>query len=305
MRVQIITKDNGWGLSHDVKVLRSALVGISGHAMEVVFTDWEKPGDSRGRTFDVNIFLELINPLFFAQAKRNVFVPNPEWFFADRWRRLLPQISEVWAKTRDCEAIFSAMHRRVVFTGWTSHDLYRPAVKKENAFIHVAGNSSAKGTKEVLQAFAIRPQHRLLLISRRGWGTLPRNVEHVVDRLAEDDFVERFNSHLVHLCPSSYEGFGHYINEARSAASVVITTNAAPMNELITQEVGIGVAVASTSTQNLATHQHVDPYQLAEMLDLVAGAPMASLEAIGQRARAAYVREDQEFQERLIDLLQP
>lgn len=304
MRVQIITKDNGWGLSHDIRVLRSALVGVSGHHIEVVTTDWERPGSTKAGSFDVNIFLELLNPAFFPQAKRNVFVPNPEWFFAQRWRSLLPRVTEVWAKTRDCEAIFSKMHHRVHFTGWTSDDLYQPDTPKDGMFLHVAGNSSAKGTMEVLQAFSLRMSYDLLLISRRGWGTLPRNVKQV-DHLDRPDFLREFNRHLVHLCPSSYEGFGHYINEARAVASVVVTTNAAPMNELITPETGIGVATAAISHQNLAVHQHVDPFQLAQMLDLLANTPPAVLRSIGERARAAFVRDDRAFQERLIELLRP
>jgi len=43
------------------------------------------------------------------------------------------------------------------------------------------------------------------------------------------------NMCLVHIFPSQVEGFGHVINEARSCASVVITTNYPPMNELVDQ----------------------------------------------------------------------
>ena len=41
------------------------------------------------------------------------------------------------------------------------------------------------------------------------------------------------------LCPSSQEGFGHYINESKCNKSIIITTDGKPMNELVKKEYGI------------------------------------------------------------------
>lgn len=40
--------------------------------------------------------------------------------------------------------------------------------------------------------------------------------------------------HPIHVCASEREGFGHYINEARAAGALVVSTDHPPMNELIT-----------------------------------------------------------------------
>jgi hypothetical protein len=68
MRIQLISKENGLGLSHDMQVLRSALVGISGASMQVTSTDWQAKPSAPG-TFDVNIFLELLNPAHYRSGK--------------------------------------------------------------------------------------------------------------------------------------------------------------------------------------------------------------------------------------------
>lgn len=51
------------------------------------------------------------------------------------------------------------------------------------------------------------------------------------------------------LCPSVMEGYGHYINQARASGGVVVTTDAPPMNELITSP-DMGVFVDATVRQD-------------------------------------------------------
>ena len=53
----------------------------------------------------------------------------------------------------------------------------------------------------------------------------------------------------VHMCPSLIEGWGQYIDEGRRAKAVVLTLDAPPMNELITDKsngVSTGVLVKAT-----------------------------------------------------------
>lgn len=61
------------------------------------------------------------------------------------------------------------------------------------------------------------------------------------------------------LCPSIMEGYGHYINQARASGAVVVTTDANPMNELITSsEMGVLIpARAGRDPMNMlgGTHQ--------------------------------------------------
>lgn len=292
MRIQLITKANGYGLSQDVEILRGALVGISGDHIQVDFNDWRTPKPVSAGHYDLNVFLEEIPDLRFCpQAKRNVLVPNPEWF----WNvGHLKYVNEVWAKTHDCERIFSSRHKSVKYIGWTSGDRYIPEVPKEKMMVHLAGASSAKGTTEVLQAMRKLPHHRIILASEKPWPNCPANVQQM-GRMEADAFVVLQNRAAIHLCPSSYEGFGHYINEARSVGACIITTNAEPMDELVNGSMGYGAMVSHVTTQNLAVHKHVDANSLAEMIELAMGLELPSLLNLGLNARAAYLSGREEF----------
>lgn len=303
MRVQVITKDNGLGLSNDVRILSSTLIAISGNRMEIVFTSVEARPD-QFKPFDVNIFLELVNPAYFRQAARNILVPNPEWYFK-HWEPHIRQFDQVWAKTRDTERIFGAKHKNVVYTGWSSMDRYNPTIQREpHAMLHVAGGSSAKGTEELLEAMESHPTRTLTLITKQPWNKrrpYPRNVR-VLPPVDDKGLAHEMNRCGIHLCPSSYEGFGHYLNEARSVGALVITTNAPPMNELI-GDFGILARPSGLNTpQNLAVHRHVDPTSLALMIGHAVNAPAEVITMLGQKARAAYLAELKAFEERLLNI---
>lgn len=295
MRVQIISRDNGWGLTRDVRVLKQAVLKARPDAV-VEFTDWKSPKPSA--RFDINVFLELVNAQFFGQAPRNVLVPNPEWFLLE-WLPLLERgITEVWAKTQDARRIFAHHHRNVKFTGWTSDDQMADGVVREKVLVHLAGASSAKGTDEVIAAMRQLPDHHLTLVSKKAWPGLPANITRHMD-MDPQPFRELQNRAMVHLCPSSYEGFGHYINEARSVGAVIITTNADPMSELVHVSYGAAAAVKSVSNQNLAQHKHVYPSSLAAVIAAVMKCSSETLASLGAKARHAYLADRATFEDNI------
>jgi len=296
MRIRIVSRDNGWGLTKDIQVLRDAILRTNPEA-QVEFCDWQHQPASR---VDIQFFLELLPAHMFDLAGRNIMVPNPEWF-ERAWLPRLARCSEVWAKTHDCLRIFSWYHRSVTFAGWTSPDRLLPDVPREVELVHLAGNSSAKGTNEVLQAMAMVPEHHLTMVTRKSYAC-PPNV-HAIEHLTDSEFMRLQNRAMVHLCPSSYEGFGHYINEALSTGAVVITTASEPMTDLVQPSFGVGVGVKSVSAHHLAQLRHVDPVQLAEAIRSVMGAPVPVIEELGRRSRAAYLSTREAFHNRVTELL--
>ena len=56
----------------------------------------------------------------------------------------------------------------------------------------------------------------------------------IFNKLPTDEYQQLVNKAGIVLCCSMTEGFGHYISESKYYGNVILTTDAAPMNELIT-----------------------------------------------------------------------
>lgn len=303
MRVQLISKNNGYGLTRDVEVLRSVLEPM-GH--EVHFSDWRSPRNVRRHHYHVNLFLELVNSGFFPSAPRNYFVPNPEWFI-NGWEKHLPAFDLILAKTLDTERIFSGMGLPTRFIGFTSPDRFdefSPWLPDEcGEVLHLVGHSVAKGTASVLEAARQIPDVKFTVIGKNAPKDVPANVK-VIRSATDTEIMGHQNAHPVHCQPSSYEGFGHSINEARSVGALIVTTAAEPMSELITGDFGFGASYCSVSDERLAQHKNVCVDSLVEMIQAAVdcvGTEVAR--PITYRARAAYLKGREEFIGNITELM--
>lgn len=110
----------------------------------------------------------------------------------------------------------------------------------DNDCFAFTGKSPYKNTQPILEAWARNPDFPPLTIStydkdtitlvkqflegRRDLGYIPLNIRLVDTRMS----VQQLNGLLrgvgIHVCPSQKEGFGHYINQARAAEALVLTT---------------------------------------------------------------------------------
>jgi glycosyltransferase involved in cell wall biosynthesis len=111
------------------------------------------------------------------------------------------------------------------------------------------------------------------------------------------------NRHLFHLCPSEVEGFGHYLAEAMSVGAVVITTNGAPMNELVQPERGLLVAPVSRRSENLATRYGVDAAGIEQAVAQALAMSDAQRVRTGEAARRFFLEMGAGFQQRLIQVV--
>ncbi|KAJ3281722.1 hypothetical protein HDU79_010536 [Rhizoclosmatium sp. JEL0117] len=111
-----------------------------------------------------------------------------------------------------------------------------------NRFIHTYGHSGRKSTQEVIFCWMRNPfWPKLTVLGNHDYETWVKqipglkwatNIE-IQSRVSIRELRELQVSRGVHICPSSQEGYGHYINEARALGALVVTTNHPPMNEFV------------------------------------------------------------------------
>lgn len=314
LRCQLIARDNGAGLSRDLPLLADALqhagcqTHITGLPHRGRFAEWltrwqfaRKPP-----AFDVNVMFERIRPEFRRAAQRNVLIPNPE-YFRPQDMTALQSMDAVWVKTRHAEQLFLALGVNTRYVGFNSPDRLDSSVPRRAAFFHGPGRSANKGTHALMQLWAKHPEWPTLTVAWRrkrvDVGALPTNITVIRDHISDVDYRRLQNEHRFHVCPSQTEGYGHYLVEAMSCRAVVITLDAAPMNELVTADRGLLVAAQAIGKQDLSTLYGFTDEAMTQAIEHCLAMDANSAEQLGHAARDWYESNRAELPQRLQEAL--
>ncbi|KAF1787755.1 hypothetical protein GQ600_25639 [Phytophthora cactorum] len=175
-------------------------------------------------------------------------------------------------------------------------------------FTHTAGSSPYKGTEQVLDCWLSHPNFPPLdlyihedLYGERYQSTYDdaileaANVNLVRKRMDSVGFGKVVVESSFFLCPSTQEGYGHYIDQARASGGVIITTDAHPMNELISSK-DMGVLVET----RLARFSAQDLCDSVEYV--LKHTSTAQREAMAKAAQRQYFQDTKFFAQRMIQL---
>lgn len=321
IRVNLVARDNGFGLSRHLRLLEGALVeagfdvtlsGIRRGALRKALDPLKLRSGTLARRvagrdaarWDVNIMLERVRPEYVPTARRNVLIPHPEWF-DERDRAWLPRLDRAFALTHHAVPIFEGLGLAVDYTGFTSEDRLDAGVARGRAFFHLAGRSRNKGTATLIAAWQRHPEWPRLTVLQdprvaRAVVRAP-NIVHRIDYIPDAELKHIQNAHRFHLCLSETEGFGHYLVEAMGVGAVVVTLDAPPMNEMVTPDRGALVPYSRTGTQALATTYFYDEAAFEAAVERLLAMPDAALAQTGAAARAWFEANDHAFRARIAD----
>jgi glycosyltransferase involved in cell wall biosynthesis len=310
--IRIISRDNGVGLSRDMLLLADALQQDGHYRVELVgfgSTNLRnrlleaRVGLSRlwrGRA-DAQIFVERVYERCLGAGKRNLLMPNPEWFLP-KWQPLLPQFARVLCKTQQAHDCFQQMGCDSALVGFTSDDRHLPDVVRERAFFHLAGRSSAKGTRAVVEAWRRNPRWPTLTVVQSAKKAQPVAAPNIVfhtEYLDDAALRQLQNAHRFHICPSRAEGFGHYIMEGLSVGAVVLTTDGAPMNELVSEQRGLLIATSGQEPDNLGVRYRVEVEAIEAAVERALALDDAAAERLSEAARRYFLDNHRLFVRRL------
>jgi glycosyltransferase involved in cell wall biosynthesis len=323
-RINLLAWDNQRGLTHDLQLLSKALTAL-GHQVHVTRLGphrhdgrwksllphlrmwWQRllKADRRATLYDANIALEHVRPDWFALARLNLLVPNPEWMSL-RSQRYLTRFDAILCKTHYAVDLFTTRGCRALHIGFHSTDCLVSDIPREPTFLHLAGASRMKGTQRLLALWQRHPEWPKLLVLQSPRTAIrlpapsPANIEHRVGYLSDIREIRRLqNSHAFHLCLSETEGWGHYIAEAMSCKAVVLTCDVPPMNELVTATRGVLVKANRTGPFNLATLHHFDEAALEAAIERLLAIPEHERAALGEQARTWFASNETAFVGRL------
>jgi hypothetical protein len=261
--------------------------------------------------YDTNLFLERFSPLWFGYAKQNILIPNPEWFVDEQFEHFAG-IDEVFCKTEEAAGIFQALGKKVTWTGFTGRDCWEGtlAATRPMRALHLAGRSELKGTRYVLEVWRRHPEWPELTVVKRPHGDISEldtspanNLRFMVERLSEKDIQVIRQEHPLWILPSEVEGYGQTLSEGLSVGAIVMTTDAAPMNEIIRPDRGVLVRARHADRMHLGNRYIVESEALEVAVSNVLDWTPERRLAVGAAARKWFVENDQRFRRDISDSL--
>lgn len=306
-RILITGRQNGVGLETDARILEQVLADHAEVSIRPIrsIPPWQMLLPSKTRSGQALIYLERIFLRWHRHAEVKVLFPNQERY-PERLVPFLRTVDHICCKSRHATEIFARLHPSVHYVGFSSPDQYRPEILPDfDRYFHLAGRSTMKGTEYLIRVWEQHPEWPELTIvchPSLEYKTTAKNLMIRANRLSDEELIQLQTVSGVHLCPSLCEGWGHYIVEALSSMSVVLTLDAPPMNEIIQPDRGILVGYADSRPRRLGTQFTPDIHDLEAKIARIVEMPIETKQSIAVKGREWFLSNQIEFRKRLVEV---
>lgn len=246
-----------------------------------------------GRPKTVSIHLEKIFYWKLFSHRKQVLIPNQEWF-NPRYFALLGHIDHVWTKTEFAKDIFSEFKPKVDRIGFCSIvDSHCRVEKSADYFFSRVGLSRFRGADKLVDVWRNHPEWPLLKlvidVSCRPENP-PQNVEYIDVFSSAEAYTACASSALFHIYATETEGFGHSIVEAMGHGSLVLVTDAPPMNEVANSDCALLIGASYSGQKWFSPRFSVNASALESTVNY---ALQLSAEKIQQLTQSAQLRPDE------------
>lgn len=266
----------------------------------------------------LNAWRNLTFPKYFHVERLGGIKEHYEWFFPNLEYLGENDLERLKSKTVACKTreafkcLKPKINARVIFTGFTSEDLYNSYYPKNyTKCLHIAGKSHLKGTLVLLDAWKHHPEWPTLTVvytecenadKIEKMGKYLPNVELINRFVSHEELKKLTNSCGIHIYPCIAEGFSHTLNEVRAVKGVALYTNGGAMRELFqAPETGIPIEVVDDSeSMGLTKLQKVSVKTIENAVEHTLSLPREQLTRIGENARLAFLKDKNFFKKAMV-----
>ena len=175
----------------------------------------------------------------------SVLICNEEWV-SKTYLKIIPDFDFVIVKSNYAKKILENYNDNVVVLPFWSQDRFDSDIKEENQVFHLAGRSIQKGTELLIDIPGVYVQDA----TERFKEDTNLKCNYHGYFLSDKDIDLLYNKSNLHLCPSIYEGHGHYMYEALTCGKKPIVTKIPVWYEYLPDEVVTYLDVEKTKSKN-------------------------------------------------------
>jgi hypothetical protein len=236
----------------------------------------------------------------------HILIPNPEWLSPITGERV-SKMAFIWHKTRYSHLVIKSVYpdKKHKYIGFTSLDPGCNVIKNKE-FAHFKGKSVTRNSEKILSIWYRREDLPVLKLHfftnslEADFFIFPewlrwRNINVRMGKIPKENYFNEISKAGIHLCTSEVEGFGHYINESRAMGALIITTDGAPMNEMVDSNSGILIPTIANTQMSLGKRYLISEDGIEQAINQALSMKDEDIRLFCDNARTRFLKERQEY----------